>query len=112
MNKRKAQLIVALDVDSLQEAEALVKILSPVVDIYKVGSQLFTAEGPRSVWSLRDQGKRVFLDLKFYDIPQTVSFSTSGAIVMSVGNQISPNTQLPGLFMFTVHTQGGRIMLE
>ena len=64
MALKKSELIVALDVDSLGEAENLAKKLSSVVDIFKVGSQLFTMFGPTAVKKIVSLGKRVFLDLK------------------------------------------------
>lgn len=92
-------LIVALDVDTLDEAKALVKKLGDSVDIYKIGSQLFTAYGPQAVREITSLGKKVFLDLKFHDIPNTVA------------NAVTSATGL-GVFMMTVHTIGGREMME
>ena len=112
---KKSELIVALDVDHLGEAEDIVKKLIAVVDIFKVGSQLFTMYGPTAVKKIMNLGKKVFLDLKYHDIPQTVSYSTSGAVVLSAStnSQISLQQEnAPGVFMLTVHTQGGRQMLE
>lgn len=92
-------LIVALDVDTLDEAKALIKKLGDSVDIYKIGSQLFTAYGPQAVREITSLGKKVFLDLKFHDIPNTVA------------NAVTSATGL-GVFMMTVHTIGGREMME
>lgn len=92
-------LIVALDVDTLDEAKALIKKLGDSVDIYKIGSQLFTAYGPQTVREVTSLGKKVFLDLKFHDIPNTVA------------NAVTSATGL-GVFMMTVHTIGGREMME
>jgi orotidine-5'-phosphate decarboxylase len=64
--------IVALDVETRAEALALVKAIGPNVEFYKVGMELYAASGPDMVRELCDCGKQVFLDLKFYDIPETV----------------------------------------
>ena len=99
-------MIVALDVDTLEEARELIDILSPVVGIFKVGSQLFTACGPAAVRYLLERDKKVFLDLKFYDIPHTVAHAVSAAVGI---HSLKPPQ---GILMYTVHTQGGREMLE
>jgi orotidine-5'-phosphate decarboxylase len=64
--------IIALDFDSAQEASALVSALGNSAGFYKVGMELFAAAGPEYVRSLVDKGKRVFLDMKYYDIGETV----------------------------------------
>ena len=92
-------LIVALDVDTLDEAVALVKKLGDSIDIYKIGSQLFTAYGPEAVLAVTSLGKKVFLDLKFHDIPNTVANAVTSAVGLNI-------------FMMTVHTIGGREMME
>jgi len=106
----KAQLIVALDVETFDEASRLIDDLGDSVEIFKVGSQMFTAQGPFSTRYLQSKGKKVFLDLKFHDIPNTVASAVKSAVSLSV----SPNND-PGfapLFMLTVHTAGGKEMLE
>jgi orotidine-5'-phosphate decarboxylase len=65
-------IIVALDVESAAEARALVTRIGEGVDFYKVGMELYAACGMEIVRELKDRGKQVFLDLKFYDIPETV----------------------------------------
>jgi orotidine-5'-phosphate decarboxylase len=65
-------IIVALDVESAAEARELVAKLGKSVDFYKVGMELYAASGMEMVRDLQEQGKNVFLDLKFYDIPETV----------------------------------------
>jgi orotidine-5'-phosphate decarboxylase len=70
-------LIVALDVDSVEEARSLVRRLGDRVDFYKVGMELYAVAGMEMVRELTGQGKRVFLDLKFYDIGETVKRATA-----------------------------------
>jgi orotidine-5'-phosphate decarboxylase len=117
------ELIVALDVPKLEDAKRVVDILFPTVKLFKVGSQLFTAYGPEAVKVVSQKGGRVFLDLKFYDIPQTVYSSSSSVSVISahcveslsetagIEEPIKKRVQ-SGIFMMTVHIQGGRKMLE
>ena len=92
------KLIVALDVPSLKEAEALVKKLSPTVSFFKVGMELFTSVGPDAVHLVHKYKARVFLDLKFHDIPNTVGAACATA------------TRL-GVFMMNVHAIGGKNMM-
>ena len=93
------RLIVALDVDSKERAERLVDELGPHVGMFKVGKELFTAEGPEVVRSIVSAGGRVFLDLKFHDIPNTVAKAVGSAAQL-------------GAFFVTLHVAGGRAMLE
>jgi orotidine-5'-phosphate decarboxylase len=93
------RLIVALDVPNAAEARELVQRLGETVDVYKVGLQLFTAEGPGLVRELVHSGKRVFLDLKLHDIPNTVSHAVKAAVEL-------------GASMLTVHASGGTAMLR
>ena len=104
MAKRKAQIIVALDVDTLDEAKALIDTLGADVETFKVGSQLFTAHGPVIVGHLLKAGKKVFLDLKFHDIPNTVANAVSTAVNLKEGDQ--------SIFMCTLHSVGGKEMLQ
>lgn len=94
----RPQLILALDVDGFGRAKAAVDLLYPTINIFKVGLQLFLAAGTQIVTYIKDSGALVFLDLKFYDIPNTVAFASQEAVRM-------------GADMFTVHAQGGRDML-
>ena len=93
------KLIVALDVPDAASARTLISTLGEAVSFYKIGLQLFLAEGPSLVREVADHGKHVFLDLKLHDIPNTVA----GAI-RSLGD-------LP-LRMLTVHAAGGIEMLR
>jgi orotidine-5'-phosphate decarboxylase len=95
----KSKLIVALDVKSYQDAVSLILAMKDVVDIFKVGSQLFTRVGPRIIKFLHEQGRECFLDLKFHDIPHTVAKAVESATALRV-------------HLLTLHTSGGAEMLE
>jgi orotidine-5'-phosphate decarboxylase len=95
----KDRLIVALDVPTAAEARALVERLAGRVGMFKVGSQLFTAAGPDFVRELTARREKVFLDLKYHDIPNTVA------------NAVSEACQL-GVSFVDVHALGGKAMLE
>lgn len=92
-------LIVALDVKDLATAADLVEKLRPAVTLFKVGVQLFTAEGPRAVEAVQRRGGQVFLDLKLHDIPNTVAAAVR-------------ETARMGAVMCTLHASGGRQMLQ
>ena len=106
----KKQLIVALDVENFQQAKDLIDQLDKTVSIFKIGSQLFTAYGPFITRYLQAKGKKVFLDLKFHDIPNTVASAVKSVVSLSV----PPNNEknFAPIFMLTVHTSGGKDMLE
>jgi orotidine-5'-phosphate decarboxylase len=91
--------IVALDVPTMTSARALVDRLEDTADFFKVGLQLYTAEGPRVVEWLRGIEKRVFLDLKLHDIPNTVRGAAQSASSL-------------GVELLTVHAVGGEAMLR
>src|SRR5256885_12493454 len=94
-------LIVALDVETFERARSLVDELADTVDIFKIGSQLFTAYGPFVTRYVQAKGKKVFLDLKFHDIPNTVNSAVKSAVGLSVPPNKDP--QFSPLFMLTVH---------
>lgn len=93
------RIFVALDVETLDDARALLDRLADAVTGVKIGSQLFTAAGPAAVELAHKRGYRVFLDLKFHDIPNTVAGAVRGA------------TRL-GVFMLNVHASGGAAMMR
>lgn len=113
----KPEIIVALDVDTLEEVRALVDGLGDSVNIYKIGSQVFTACGPAAVRFVMARGKQVFLDLKYHDIPNTVANAVGSATgLVSAVERCAPVSRespakLGGLLMYTVHTCGGMEML-
>ena len=95
----RERLIVALDVSSAAAAQKIVAAVGESAFTYKVGAQLFTAEGPKIVTDLVSSGRRVFLDLKYNDIPNTVAAAVAEA------------TKL-GVSMLTIHAAGGGKMLR
>lgn len=99
MTDPRQRLIVALDVSSAAAAQKIVAAVGDSVLTYKVGMQLYTAEGPQIVRDLIAGGRKVFLDLKYHDIPSTV------------GKAVSEAAKL-GVSMLTVHAAGGGKMLR
>src|SRR6266568_4708913 len=95
----RQRLIVALDVSTAAAAQKIVVAVGDSALTYKVGMQLYTAEGPQVVRDLVASGRRVFLDLKYHDIPTTVGAAVSEAAKLGVG-------------MLTVHASGSAKMLR
>jgi orotidine-5'-phosphate decarboxylase len=95
----RQRLIVALDVSTAEAARKIVAAVGDSAHAYKVGMQLYTAEGPRVVGELVASGRRVFLDLKYHDIPNTVAAAVREAARL-------------GVSMMTVHASGGGRMLH
>jgi orotidine-5'-phosphate decarboxylase len=95
----KEKILLVLDVSSREEAMRLVRPLYEHVGMFKIGMQLFTAEGPSLVREIVDLGGKVFLDLKFHDIPNTVSHGVLEAAKL-------------GVSLMTIHAAGGRAMME
>ncbi|HYX29739.1 MAG TPA: orotidine-5'-phosphate decarboxylase [Pyrinomonadaceae bacterium] len=99
MNSAKDKLIVALDVATAAGALEIFEALRDQVTTFKIGMQLFTAAGPDIVREIVSRGNRVFLDLKYHDIPNTVAMAAIEA------------TRL-GVSMFNIHTSGGSEMMK
>ena len=93
------KLIVALDVNDLRKAKKLVEALRPAVKFFKVGSLLFTSSGPDIVKWLKQKRLKIFLDLKLYDIPNTVA--NTAKVITGMG-----------VSMFTIHASGGKAMIR
>src|SRR4051812_1979488 len=98
-NSGKERLIVALDVPSAAAARKLVQSIGEEAVFYKVGLQLFTAEGPGIVRELVASGKKVFLDLKIHEIPNSAAGAVKSAAAL-------------GVDMVTVHAAGGKGMMR
>ena len=94
----RERIILALDVSEYDDAIDIIHRFREHIDIFKVGSELFTSVGPKIIKELHLMGKKVFLDLKFHDIPNTVSKSAIAAAKL-------------GVFIFNVHTMGGLEMM-
>jgi orotidine-5'-phosphate decarboxylase len=93
-------LIFALDVgEGMEEAISWVERLKDYVEIFKVGKESFTRYGPSIIKMIQEKGKKIFLDLKFHDIPHTVAGAATGVVEQEV-------------FMFNVHALGGKEMME
>ncbi len=99
MLNRRPKIIVALDVMSAPEALQIVSELNGSVGAFKVGLQLFVAQGPSFVRKIVESGAKIFLDLKFHDIPNTVAKASVEAAKL-------------GVWMFNVHASGGSEMMK
>lgn len=93
------QLLIALDVEDGRRALALADTLGDIAGGFKIGNRLFTAEGPAMVRALTERGRRVFLDLKYHDIPNTVAAAVAEAAAL-------------GVWMVNVHASGGSRMMR
>jgi orotidine-5'-phosphate decarboxylase len=128
--KNSEKLIVALDVANLNYAYRLVGQLADCVQMFKIGNQIFTSFGSAAVRMLMENQKRIFLDLKFHDIPNTVARAAEAATELCslrspttssplkkggrgvVGSLCSPTTSSYGVDMFNVHAAGGAVMMR
>jgi orotidine-5'-phosphate decarboxylase len=99
LNKPADKLIFALDAPVYEEALSWIERLSGHVGMFKVGKELFTSVGPKIVESIKQRGDRVFLDLKFHDIPNTVARAAEAAVGLNVD-------------LFNVHASGGSRMIR
>ncbi|MDD3363778.1 MAG: orotidine-5'-phosphate decarboxylase [Syntrophomonas sp.] len=95
----KDRIVLALDVDTAEEALALVTKLTDYVGVFKIGMQLFNSAGPNIVHQVHELGGRVFVDLKLHDIPNTVG--SAGKVLTRLNS-----------YMFNVHAAGGREMMR
>jgi orotidine-5'-phosphate decarboxylase len=95
----KDRILVALDVETREAALGLADALRGAVGGFKIGSRLFTSEGPSMVRALTERGDRVFLDLKYHDIPNTVATAAAAAAQL-------------GVWMLNVHASGGTAMMR
>lgn len=95
----KEKICIALDVNTSAEALKLTKELKSLVGMFKIGAQLFTSEGPKIVSQIVAEGSKVFLDMKYHDIPNTVKSTARAMVRLRVS-------------MFNVHSSGGREMME
>lgn len=93
------ELILALDVENFSAAENLLSKFKGIINYYKVGSSLFTLEGPKVIELVHKYGGQVFLDLKFHDIPNTVKNAVA-------------NAQKLGVYAVSLHISGGARMIE
>jgi len=99
MTKTADKLIVALDVATKEKALDLIKELRDQISFFKIGLQLYTAEGPEIVRAVRATGANVFLDLKLHDIPNTVALAVESAAQLEIQ-------------MLTIHLSGGEAMIR
>ncbi len=95
----KDKVIIALDVNTLKEEERLLNILSPHVQIFKIGMELFYSCGLKAIELVKKYDRDIFLDIKFHDIPNTVCQSSKAAVRF-------------GVLMFNVHASGGMDMMQ
>ena len=99
MSEKKSPIIVALDIDGIDEANKVLDNLAGMPITVKVGMKLYTAYGPKLIESIQKRGLDIFLDLKYHDIPNTVREATKEAARLGVN-------------MLTIHASGGKNMIE
>ena len=97
--KARDRIVLALDVNTLEEAKELVFELKDYVGVFKVGLQLFTSVGPEIIKMIQGEGREIFFDGKFHDIPNTVA-------------KASANLIKHGVTFFNIHTVGGSKMIS
>lgn len=95
----KERIILALDLAEQEKALDIVERVGAHINIFKVGAELFTSAGPKIIEEIHKRGKKVFLDLKYHDIPNTVSRAAEAAAEL-------------GVYMFSVHALGGYEMMR
>ncbi len=95
----KDKLCLALDVSEIEEVKRIVGQLADYVGIFKVGKRLYTSKGPQVIEIIKDLDVKVFLDLKYHDIPNTVAEAGEEAVKL-------------GVFMFNLHISGGSVMMK
>src|SRR5579872_4834095 len=99
MSSARERLIVALDVPTAVDSRKIVAAVGEYAGYFKIGKQLFTAEGPMLVREMVQAGHKIFLDLKFHDIPNTVASAVTSACAL-------------GVSMLTIHASGGSKMMR
>ncbi len=97
---KRTQLIVALDISSIEKIDEIISILPEEVEWYKIGLELFTSHGRLAIEKVRNYGKKIFLDLKLHDIPNTVA------------KAVSSISELEGVELTTLHASGAAAMLK
>ena len=113
--EQQARKMVCLPLDglaTLDDARARVEELSPVVGLFKVGKESYTRFGPDAVKMVQDYGANVFLDLKYHDIPNTVANAVESATYLQPSGNPDLNNTNKSILMYTLHTTGGKEMLE
>lgn len=99
MSTSKKKIIIALDFDNIDKSIEVIQKLDTYVDIYKIGLQLFCAEGLKVLNLLKDQNKKIFFDCKLHDIPNTVAMASAALVAH-------------GITFFNVHALGGYKMMN
>ena len=95
----RKKLILALDLDDLSRVKNLVRQMGSLVGLFKIGHQLFTRHGPAAIKMVQDEGGKVFLDLKYHDIPNTIKSAIEAAVSLNIT-------------MLNLHALGGKAMMS